>query len=63
MPHILCNYIFELTKAFSSLYNNVNILSETDAEKRNLRLMLVDFFSKVLKDCFDILAIDMPEEM
>lgn len=63
MPHILCNYIFELTKAFSSLYNNVNILSEVDAEKRNLRLMLVDFFSKVLKDCFDILAIDMPEEM
>jgi arginyl-tRNA synthetase len=28
MPHILCKYAFDLTKAFGSFYNNVRILDE-----------------------------------
>ena len=63
MPHVLCAYVFELTKAFNSLYNSVNILWEDDFWKKNLRILLVDLFAKILKDCFDILAIEMPEEM
>ena len=63
MPHVLCAYVFELTKAFNSLYNSVNILWEEDFWKKNLRILLVDLFAKILKDCFDILAIEMPEEM
>ncbi|RKW23900.1 arginine--tRNA ligase [Candidatus Gracilibacteria bacterium] len=63
MPHVLCAYVFELTKAFNSLYNSVNILGEEDFGKKNLRILLVDLFAKILKDCFDILAIEMPEEM
>lgn len=63
MPHILCNYIFELTKAFNSFYNSVNILAEENLENKNLKLLLVDLFSQILKECFEILAIEMPEEM
>lgn len=63
MPHILCNYIFELTKSFNSFYNSVNILSEENNLNKNLRIFLVDLFKNTLKDCFDILAIDMPDEM
>lgn len=63
MPHILCNYIFEITKAFNSFYNSVNILNTENIWNKNLKLLLVDLFSKILKECFDILAIEMPEEM
>lgn len=63
MPHILCNYVFELTKAFNSLYNSVWILNEQDDKKRNLKILLIDLFTKILKESFGILAIKMPEEM
>ncbi|ATU04866.1 arginine--tRNA ligase [Candidatus Gracilibacteria bacterium HOT-871] len=63
MPHILCAYIFELTKAFNSFYNSIQILSEPDLGKKKLRLLLVKLFSEVLKESMGLLAIDMPEEM
>ncbi|PZM81975.1 arginine--tRNA ligase [Candidatus Gracilibacteria bacterium] len=63
MPHILCAYIFELTKAFNSLYNSVNILGEENIGKRNSRIYLVDLFKNTLADCFKILAIELPYEM
>ena len=63
MPHILCAYIFELTKAFNSFYNSIQILSEPDLWKKKLRLLLVKLFSEVLKESMGLLAIDMPEEM
>lgn len=63
MPHILCAYIFELTKAFNSLYNSVNILWEENIWKRNSRIYLVDLFKNTLADCFKILAIELPYEM
>ncbi|MBT3728861.1 hypothetical protein HOF65_00575 [bacterium] len=63
MPHHLCNYAYDLTKKFSSFYNSVHILNEEDEEKKILRLQLIDMFTKVLKNSFDILGITMPEKM
>lgn len=63
MPHHLCSFAYELTKAFNSFYNNVHILSETDESKKILRLQLVELFSLVLKDSFKLLGIEMPEKM
>lgn len=63
MPHILCSYVFDLTKAFNSLYNLVNILSLEDEKSKNLKLLLVDLFAKTIKKSFEILAIDLPDEM
>ncbi len=63
MPHILCKYAYELTKAFNSLYNNVWILNEVDEDKKIIRLKLVNLFSLVLKESFEILWIQMPEKM
>ncbi len=62
-PHIIAGYAYELTKKFNSLYAKVPLQNETDANKRNLRLLLVDTFARILKDAFSILAIDMPERM
>ncbi len=63
MPHHLCTYAFNLTKKFSTFYNSIHILNEEDEDKKILRLQLIDMFSSVLKDSFNILGIDMPEKM
>jgi len=62
-PHILCNYVYELTKLFSSVYANVSILSEEDDTLRNSRLALLSAFSLIMKESFDILGISLPDEM
>ncbi len=63
MPHVLASYVFELTKIFNSFYNWVPILSEKNENKRNFKLSLVKRFSETVKECFEILGIDMPEKM
>ncbi len=63
MPHHLCSFAYELTKAFNSFYNSVHILSEADESKKQIRLQLVELFSLVLKDSFKLLGINMPEKM
>lgn len=63
MPHHLCAYAYDLTKTFNAFYNNVPVLNETDESKKIIRLKLVKLFSLVIKDCFWVLWIDMPEKM
>jgi len=63
MPHILCAYSYSITKSFSSFYNNVHILNEEDENKKIIRLKLIDAFSYIIKDAFEVLWIDMPEKM
>lgn len=63
MPHILCSYSYNLTKAFSSFYNNVHILNEEDESKKSLRILLVTKFTQILKESFELLWIEMPEKM
>jgi len=62
-PHILAKYSYDLTKVFNSFYNNIHILNEESNEKKISRLKLVELFSKVLKESFNLLGIDMPEKM
>ena len=62
-PHILCKYIYELTKIFNIFYNNIQILNEVDENKKILRLRLVKVFSETLKDSFKMLWIEMPVKM
>jgi arginyl-tRNA synthetase len=55
MPHILCKYAYELTKIFNTFYNSINILKEEDESKKIIRLKLINLFTIILKDCFEIL--------
>jgi arginyl-tRNA synthetase len=49
--HIICNYLYELTKLFSSFYANVPILDETlDESVKNSRIVLVSQFIKILEE-------------
>ncbi len=63
MPHHLCTYTYDLTKKFNSFYNTVHILNEENQENKIIRLQLVELFTIVLKDSFEILGIQMPEKM
>ena len=58
MPHHLCAYAYNLTKRFSTFYNNIHILNEENEDKKIIRLQLIDMFSEVLRDSFKILGID-----
>jgi arginyl-tRNA synthetase len=62
-PHILCQYVYDMTKKFSSFYNNVQILSEENQQSKLSRLALLDWFSIILEESFDILGISLPLEM
>lgn len=63
MIHNLTKYIYDLTKTFSSFYNNCHILSEDNEDIVSFRLKLVYMFSETLKDAFEILAIKLPAKM
>lgn len=62
-PHILAWYAYDLTKKFNSFYNNVSVISEENEDIKIARLQLTQMFSIILKDIFEILAIEMPEKM
>jgi arginyl-tRNA synthetase len=62
-PHILANYSYELTKIFNTFYNNIPVLNEENQDLKNLRLLLVSEFAKILKESFELLGIEMPEKM
>jgi arginyl-tRNA synthetase len=55
MPHILCKYCYDLTKTFSSFYNNIRVLDEKDMGKKVLRIQLIDLYANILEDAFNCL--------
>ena len=62
-PHILCQYCYDIAKAFSLMYNDLPILHENNKTIKESRLFLIDIFREILEECFEILAIELPEEM
>jgi len=63
MPHILCAYLYDITKAFSSFYTQVNILWETDENLKQSRLQITQAFYTTLSEWLKLLAIEVPEKM
>lgn len=62
-PSVLANYLFELTKAYNSFYQQCQILNESNAELRNARLAISKCVADVLKKGLLILGIQAPERM
>ena len=61
-PSILCNYLFNLGKAFNHFYQEVRILDAEEEEKRFL-LSVVSATKKIMGDGLNILGIPVVEEM
>lgn len=62
LPHLLCQYLFELAGAFSGFYERCPILS-ADEPIRQSRLALANLTAKTLKQGLDLLGIQTVEKM
>jgi arginyl-tRNA synthetase len=62
-PSGICNYCYELTKAFNQFYHDFTILGETDTNLKLFRLSLAKAVAKVVNLGMGLLGIEMPERM
>lgn len=61
--HTLCAQSYVVASAFSTLYNNIKILSEPNVKRRASLLSLCRLVFKSLKQALWVLAIEIPERM
>jgi arginyl-tRNA synthetase len=62
-PHLLSNFLYELTQKFNTFYNSTPVLNAPTDDQRHFRLLLVDKTSIVIKKIMRILGIEVPEKM
>jgi arginyl-tRNA synthetase len=65
-PHVLTEYLYELSRAFSTFYDRVNGVRVIDAEPESLRLSrlrLCDMTARALRLGLDLLGIGVLEQM
>lgn len=62
-PGIICNFSFDLAKAFNHFYHECSVLKEENESQRNFRIQLVNLTAHVLKSSFSLLGINVPEKM
>jgi len=62
-PALIANYVYELVKEYNQFYHECPILTEENAETRNLRLVISEMVAKVIKTGMKLLGINVPERM
>jgi arginyl-tRNA synthetase len=64
-PHLITAYLWELSKSFSSFYQNPNcrVLNAETPELRRSRLLLCDLTGRVIQLCLSLLGIRTVERM
>ena len=61
--HTVASYAHKLAERFNLYYNNIQILNTADKDLREARIELVRATFNVMRSCFYILGIDIPERM
>lgn len=62
-PGIICNYAYDLAKAFNHFYHECSVLKEENNDQRNFRIQLVQLSAHIIKSSFALLGIEVPEKM
>ena len=62
-PHLIATYLYELTTAFNSFYNEVPVLKTEDEAMRAARVRLVEAVTVTLKNGLGLLGVKAPERM
>jgi arginyl-tRNA synthetase len=62
-PHRLCTYLYGLSTAFSSFYEECPVLKAPSSEDRGSRLHLADLTARVLARGLGLLGIEAPDRM
>lgn len=64
LPHLLCSYLYELSGAFMSFYENCPVNKDGVLEEvKNSRLLLCALVAKTLKIGLDLLGIETVDQM
>ncbi len=62
--HVLCQFVYDASKIFSSMYANLPILQEEDIQKQATRIALLKMYTHIIEQTFqDILGIPLAQEM
>jgi arginyl-tRNA synthetase len=62
-PAIIAQYVFELAKAYNSMYGEVPILHEQEQALRTLRLSLSATVARTIRQSMQLLGIEVPVRM
>lgn len=62
-PHKICQYIYDLSNAFSRFYHETKIISETDKEQQDSWIALISLTEAILNQCIDLLGLEAPDRM
>lgn len=62
-PHKLCQYIYDLSCAFSRFYNSAKIIAEQDDKQQASWILLIDLVRRVLEAGIDVLGFEAPDRM
>ena len=62
-PNIFVQSAYNLACAFSTLYSSINILTNTNLEKKNSLLTLINLVKRALEIFCELLGLDVPEKM
>lgn len=62
-PGVICNYIFDLAKAYSSFYHDHQVLNEGNLDQRAFRILTCKLTAIVIQSGFKLLGISVPEKM
>jgi len=62
-PGIICNYVFDLAKAYSSFYHDHQVLNESNLDQRAFRILTCKLTAQVIQSGFGLLGISVPEKM
>ena len=62
-PHKICEFIYELSNCFNKFYNDTQILSEEDENKKSSWLTLINLVKDVLEQSLNLLGINTVEKM
>ena len=62
-PHVLCNYLYELSVGFSAFYDKCSVMNCEDAAVKASRLEICNMTRRTLAFGLDLLGIEVPREM
>ncbi|MBK9329599.1 MAG: arginine--tRNA ligase [Sphingobacteriales bacterium] len=62
-PAQLIDYSYEVAKTYNKFYTDCSILAAEKAEQKNFRILLTERTGDILKKCFSIAGIEVPERM
>ena len=62
-PALIGNYTYDLARDFSAFYDECKVIQHDKPETSSMRLALVSFTGKMLKECMRLLGINTPARM